>query len=181
MNYSAAVEAILFVAGEAVDVSQLAIALELSLETIHTLVGELIADYQKNGRGIAIVKLENSYQMCSCQAYFPYIQKLYEVPQKKFLSQTLLETLAIIAYRQPITKSQIEDVRGVTADHAVNRLVDYGLVCEKGRLETPGKPLLFGTTKEFLKYFGFTDLAEMPPLEESEQFTIEAYEEVDKL
>ncbi|MDO5389326.1 MAG: SMC-Scp complex subunit ScpB, partial [Clostridia bacterium] len=98
------------------------------------------------------------------------------------LSTTLLETLAIIAYKQPVTKGQIEDIRGVSADHAVNRLVEYGLVCERGRLDAPGKPILFGTTDEFLRYFGFSSIENLPVSEaDTEQLRLEAEAEVEAI
>ena len=93
--------------------------------------------------------------MCMKPQYFEYIQKLYQAPQKFILTQALLETLAIIAYKQPVTKIQIADLRGVNCDHVVNRLMEYGLICEVGRLEAPGRPLLFGTTEEFCVILDF--------------------------
>lgn len=161
-----AMEALLFASGESVTADKLADAIGVNTDEIKDIASSLMLHYEKEGRGISIICLDDSYQMCTNGKYFSYIQKLCKIPQKKMLTQSLLETLAIIAYNQPVTKSQIEAVRGVTADHAVNKLIEYELVCEKGRLNAPGKPLLFGTTQEFLRHFGLEDLGSMPALKE---------------
>lgn len=155
-------EALLFAAGESVDAAVLAGAIDADIESLHEHMRTLTEKYKTEKRGIAIIKLEDAYQMCTNPEYFSYVQKVFAAPAKKTLTQPLMETLAIIAYKQPVTKAQIEEIRGVTADHAVNKLLDYGLVVEKGRLQTPGKPLIFGTSEEFLRFFGFSDLTELP-------------------
>ncbi len=173
-----AAEAILFAAGEAVDIKDIASALEQDTKTMTSIMNELVDDY--SGRGIKIIRVDSAYQMCTQSDYFDYIKKLYQAPKRKVLSTTLLETLAIIAYRQPVTKGQIEEIRGVSADHAVNKLVEYNLVDEVGRLDAPGKPILFGTTDEFLRYFGFKALDNMPELPKiGEQMKLEIQQELD--
>ena len=173
-----AAEAILFAAGEAVEIKNIASALEQDEKIIRSIMKELTDDYEK--RGISIIRVDNSYQMCTRSEYFDCIKKLYQAPKRKVLSTTLLETLAIIAYRQPVTKGQIEEIRGVSADHAVNKLVEYNLVEEAGRLDAPGKPILFGTTDEFLRYFGFNAIDNMPDLPEpGEQLRLEIQQELD--
>lgn len=170
-------EAILFAAGEAVDIKSLASALEQDTKTIKMVMANLADKY--NNRGMQIIQVGESYQMCTNADCFDSIKKLYQAPQRKTLSTTLLETLAIVAYRQPVTKGQIEEIRGVSADHAVNKLVEYNLVQEVGRLDAPGKPILFGTTDEFLRYFGFKNIETMPPLQEtSEQVMQEIQQEL---
>jgi segregation and condensation protein B len=120
--------------------------------------------------------------MCTNPDYYAYVQELLKNPQRKILTQALIETLAIIAYKQPVTKAQIEEIRGVNADHAVNKLMEYRLVVEKGRLDAPYRPILFGTSDEFLKYFGFTNLTSLPDLpEDLTLFQQEAESEVDGL
>ena len=173
-----AAEAILFAAGEAVNIKDLASALEQDIKTMRSIMQELCDDYEN--RGISIIQIDDSYQMCTRDEYFDSIKKLYQAPKRKVLSTTLLETLAIIAYRQPVTKAQIEEIRGVSADHAVNKLVEYELVDEVGRLDAPGKPILFGTTDEFLRYFGFKAVESMPELPEvGEQLRMEIQQELD--
>ena len=162
----AVIESLLFISGEAVPISVLAQTIDMDKATTKAIIRSLSDKYASEKRGIQIVEYENSYQMCTSPQCFDYIRHMYKSPQKQGLTQALLETLAIIAYKQPITKSQIEEIRGVNSEHAVNKLVEKKLVCEKGRLDTPGKPILFGTTKEFLRYFGFTSVKGLPPLDE---------------
>ena len=104
--------------------------------------------------------------MCTAAECFEYIRNMYKSPQRQGLTQSLLETLAIIAYKQPMTRAQVEEIRGVNSDHAVTKLLEKRLICEVGRADPPGKPILFGTSKEFLRYFGFKSIRELPPLEE---------------
>lgn len=112
------------------------------------------------------MEIADAYQMCTAAECFEYIRNMYKSPQRQGLTQSLLETLAIIAYKQPMTRAQVEEIRGVNSDHAVTRLLEKRLICEVGRADTPGKPILFGTSKEFLRYFGFKSIRELPPLEE---------------
>lgn len=156
------IEAILFAGGEAVSVKNIAAATEQDEKTVASVINNMADKYSLEKRGIKIIQVGDSYQMCTNPEYYDYIRKLYQSPARKTLSTTLLETLAIIAYKQPVTKGQIEDIRGVSADHAVNKLLEYGMVEERGRLDAPGKPILFGTTDEFLRYFGFSTLDNLP-------------------
>lgn len=167
IEFEAIIESILFASGESVSVKNLSEAIGQDIKTTKALVNNLSDKYSENKRGIKIIQVGESYQMCTNPEYFSYIRKLYSVPQKKTLSSTLLETLAIIAYKQPITKMQIEQIRGVNSDHCVNKLIEYNLVAEKGRMDAPGKPILLGTTDEFLKYFGFKDIKYLPDINNS--------------
>lgn len=165
-DYEAVIEAALFVAGEAVPLSALADIIEMDKATTKAIAHTLIERYSNENRGMRILEIGDGYQMCTSPSCFESIRKIYKGRERQGLTPVLMETLAIIAYKQPVTKAEIEEIRGVNSDHAVNRLVEKGLVCETGRLETPGKPILFGTTMEFLRYFGFKDLSELPILKE---------------
>ncbi|MCL2874358.1 MAG: SMC-Scp complex subunit ScpB [Defluviitaleaceae bacterium] len=159
--YEKSIEAILFAAGEPVSISDIADALEINESNAQQTVANLAKKYKETNSGILITESDGHYQMHTNPLYFDAIKKLYEKPKKKALTQTLMETLAIIAFKQPISRPQIEEIRGVSADHAVNRLLDLNLVEECGRLNIPGKPVAFGTTREFLRHFGFNNLEEM--------------------
>lgn len=167
----AVVEALLFISGEAVPLSVIAQTVELDKATTKAIIMTLAEKYEKDKRGIRIIEIDQCYQMCTAAECFEFIRNMYQTPKKQGMTQALLETLAIIAYKQPITKAQIEEIRGVSADHAVNKLIEKNLVCETGRLNVPGKPLLFGTTKEFLRYFGFQSTSDLPPFEENEDIS----------
>lgn len=167
----AVVEALLFISGEAVPLPTIAQTIELDKATTKAIIRTLAEKYETEKRGIRIVEIDNAYQMCTAAECFEFIRNMYKSPKRQGMTQALLETLAIIAYKQPITKAQIEEIRGVSADHAVNKLLEKNLICETGRLNVPGKPILFGTTNEFLRYFGFKSTNELPPLQE-EQNTI---------
>ena len=174
------IESVLFVSGEPVPIDKIAGCVNLDLSAARDLILRLSEKYEKDKRGMVIIEIDNSFQMCTNPEYFIYIKSLYEMPKRKVLTQTLIETLAIIAYKQPITKSGIEEIRGVSADHSVNKLVEYNLVCERGRLNVPGRPILFGTTEEFLKYFGLKSLMHLPDISYEDEFiTEEAYREVE--
>lgn len=167
-DYEAVIEAALFVAGEAVPLSALADIIEMDKATTKAIINTLITRYTNENRGMRIIEIGDGYQMCTSPLCFESIRNIYKGKEKQGLTPVLLETLAIIAYKQPVTKSDIEEIRGVNSDHAVNRLVEKGLVCETGRLETPGKPILFGTTTEFLRHFGYKDTSELPILKDPE-------------
>ncbi len=179
-NYKAIVEAILFTMGESVELGRIAEALELEKTEAKKIIEELAADYEKSDRGMKIIELEDAYQMCTKSEMYEYLIRIAKQPKKHVLTDVLLETLSIIAYKQPITKAEIEKIRGVSCDHAVNRLVEYNLVKELGRLDAPGRPLLFGTTEEFLRSFGVQSLDELPMLDQVqiEEFKQEAEEEM---
>ena len=176
------IEAILFTLGEAIELERLAGALDVPESQLQTLMDELIEEYQDDSRGIQIIKLENSYQMGTKSSMYEYLINITHVPKKHVLTDVLLETLSIIAYKQPITKLAIENIRGVKSDHAVNKLVEYNLVCEIGRLDAPGKPIVFGTTEEFLRNFGINSLDELPIInsDKIEDFKAQAFEEAEQ-
>lgn len=177
IKQEAAIEAILFAAGEAVGILKLAECIEQDVKTTRLIIDRLMARYNSQ-RGINILELGDTYQMCTNPEFFSYVGQLVHTEPKKALTQTLLETLAIVAYKQPVTKAQIEQIRGVNADHAVNKLIEYGLVVEKGRQEVPGRPILFGTSDEFLRNFGFSGLSRLPVLDSDyERLRVEAEQE----
>ncbi len=161
-NIKYAVEGILFAAGEPVKSAQLAIALETDTKTIDEAVSLLKDEYNDAHRGFTIINIDDGYQICSRPEYYSYIQVILGEQRRQALSNAAMETLAIIAYKQPITKSGIEYIRGINSDGAVNRLVERGLVEERGRLNAPGRPILFGTTVDFLRCFGLNNLSELP-------------------
>lgn len=176
----AAIEAILFTMGDSVELSKIAAAIEHDEDTTRKIIYNMMDKYDAKDRGIQIIELENSFQMCSKAETYEYLIKVAKQPKKQILTDVLLETLSIIAYKQPITKMEIEKIRGVKSDHAVNKLVEYNLVCELGRLDAPGRPLLFGTTEDFLRSFGVQSLDDLPVMnqEKLEDFKIEAEEEI---
>ncbi len=178
----AAIEAILFTLGEAIELERLAAALDVPENQLQTLMDELIEEYKDDSRGIQIIKLENSYQMATKSSMYEYLINITHVPKKHVLTDVLLETLSIIAYKQPITKLAIENIRGVKSDHAVNKLVEYNLVCEIGRLDAPGRPIVFGTTEDFLRNFGINSLDELPIInaDKVEDFKTQALEEAEE-
>ena len=177
----AAVEAILFAMGDAVETERLAKVLELTTEEITGLLTEMMAEYEEEGRGIRITPLEDGYQLCTKKEYYGELIALAKTPRKITLTDILMETLSIIAYRQPVTKMEIEKIRGVRSDHAVNKLVEYGLVEECGRLDAPGRPILFQTTALFLRHFGISSTADLPPADPAKLARIkeEAVKEAD--
>ena len=178
----AAIEAILFTMGEAVEVSKIAVAIEQDTDTTIKIIHNMMDKYQQESRGIKIIELENSFQMCTKTEFYETLIKVASQPRKYVLTDVVLETLSIIAYKQPITKMEIEKIRGVSSDHAVSKLVEYGLVAEVGRLDAPGRPMLFGTTEEFLRSFGVQSLEDLPDIspEMIESFKEEAEIEVGK-
>lgn len=177
----AVLEAILFTMGEAVETERLASVLEINKKDAHELLMEMKNEYDGTDRGVTLMELEDSFQMCTKQQMYDYLIKIAKTPRKYVLTDTLLETLSIVAYKQPITRAEIERVRGVSCDHAVNRLVEFGLITEVGRMDAPGRPLLFGTTEEFLRSFGVKSLEELPELTalQIEEFKQQAEAEVD--
>ena len=177
----AVIEAVLFTMGESVELDKLALAVDSDKETVRQVIADMMKQYEKEDRGIKVIELENAFQLCTKKEYYENLIKVAKVPKKQVLSDTLLETLAIIAYKQPITKMEIEKIRGVSSEHAVNRLVEYGLCKELGRLDAPGRPMLFGTTEEFLRVFGVQSIDELPVISEDlvEQFKDEAEMELE--
>lgn len=179
-NWETVIEAVLFTMGKSVEVRQLAAAIEQDEETALEAVKRLQKRYDKEKRGMQILELDGSYQMCTRAEYYEHLIRVAATPKKQVLSEVVLETLAIIAYKQPITKMEIEKIRGVKSDHAVNRLVEYNLVYEAGRLDAPGRPALFATTEEFLRRFGVGTTQELPSMnpEMAEELKLEAEEEI---
>ncbi len=172
-------EAVLFAMGGSVELKSLAEAVGQDEETTGKLVRSLADDYDAQGRGMRIIELEHAFQMCTRPEFYENLIRVTAQPRKYVLTEVLLETLSIVAYKQPVTKPEIEKIRGVKSDHAVNKLIEYGLVEEVGRLNVPGRPLLFGTTEEFLRSFGVSSLEELPDAtpEQVEEFKAEAEEE----
>ena len=157
------IEGLLFASGdEGIEAKQIAEAIELETKQVKQLLKELQDDYAKQQRGMQIVEFAGSYQMTTRPEHAPYFQKLAISPTRASLSQAALETLSIVAYRQPVTRAEIEEVRGVNVDRAVHTLVAKGLIQDVGRAEMIGRPILYGTTKNFLDYFGLSSIRELP-------------------
>ena len=164
-----AIEGILFAAGDSVPVERICLTLEQDKETVDAVCQRLADNYSYDRRGIRLVRLENSWQMCSAPEYAEYIRRTLENRKPAKLSQPALEVLAIIAYFQPVTKAYIEQVRGVDSSYTVGLLLERGLICEAGRLAVPGRPIQYRTTKNFLRSFGLANLDELPELPASTQ------------
>lgn len=177
----AVIEAVLFTMGESVSLEKLADVLELDPEETKQIIRQMMDGYEKENRGIQIIELDGAYQMCTKKEMYEPLIKIARQPKKQVLTDVLLETLSIIAYKQPVTRMEIEKIRGVSSGHAVNKLVEYNLVCEVGRLDVPGRPLLFGTTEEFLRSFGVNSIEELPQPqpEQVEEFRHEAEAELE--
>ena len=175
-----AIEAILFTMGESVELSKIAYAIGHDEKTTEKILHQMMDKYNEEDRGVRIIELDGSFQMCTKKELYEYLIRIAKQPKRHVLTDVLLETLSIIAYKQPVTKLEIEKIRGVKTDHAVNKLVEYNLVEEKGRLDAPGRPLLFGTSEEFLRRFGIQSTEELPNLnsEQIETFKAEAEEEI---
>lgn len=161
----AAVEAILFMRGERVGTDELVEILDVPMPELRDIMRELIAEYFQPGRGLQIVPVDDGYLMCTKKEYSDILARAAR-PIRRRLSQAALETLALIAYRQPITRAEIEKIRGVKVDRVINNLLERGLIEEVGVKDTVGKPILYGTTVEFLRLYGLTSLKDLPPLEE---------------
>lgn len=157
-------EAILFTMGDAVETERLAAVIEESKEKTKDLLLEMQKEYEEAERGMTLMELDDSFQMCTRASMYEYLIKIAKTPRKYNITDTMLETLSIIAYKQPITRAEVERVRGVSCEHALNRLLEFGLITELGRMDAPGRPLLFGTTEEFLRSFGVKSLEELPEL-----------------
>lgn len=175
-----AIEAILFYAGDSVLKQRLCEICETDLFTINQSIHRLNESYQNTNSGIEIIEVDKGYQMCTTPKHMQYIQKFNQKPGRNMLTQALLETLAIIAYSQPITRTQIEDLRGVKCEHVLNKLLEYRLIEEVGRLNVVGRPILFGTTHDFLRHFGFRNIEELPQVKEEllQKFQQEVQEEM---
>jgi segregation and condensation protein B len=166
-EYKAIVEGLLFAAGdEGLSLQQIAAVLEIEEEQAQAIIHMLKEEYEQQKRGIQLIELAGVFQLATKKEHAPYLKKLVESPSSASLSQAALETLAIIAYRQPITRAEIEEIRGVKSDKPIQTLIAKALIKEVGRAEGTGRPILYGTTKEFLDYFGLKTLEELPPLPE---------------
>ncbi len=176
----AAIEAILFAAGDSVELSKIAGALGQDKETTKKIIYHMMDEYREENRGIQIIELEEAFQLCTKGELYEYLIRVVKQPRKIVLTDVVMETLSIIAYKQPVTRLEIEKIRGVKCDHAVNKLIEYNLVKELGRLDAPGRPLLFGTTEEFLRHFGVNSLEELPAINpvQMEDFKAEAEKEI---
>lgn len=176
----AVLEGILFAMGRAVPIRQLANAIEQDENTTKKLLHNLMDRLDKEESGIRIIELNGSYQMCTNPDVFEALIQVVKQPKKQVLTNVQVETLAIIAYKQPITRQEIESIRGVKCDHAINKLIEYNLIEEVGRLDAIGRPLLFGTTEEFLRSFGVTSMEDLPVINpvKVENLRQEAEEEV---
>lgn len=176
----AIVESVLFTMGKSVELRQLAAALGTDTERAEAAVRRLQSRYEAGKRGMQITQLEDSWQMATRAEYYENLIRVAATPKKQILTDVVLETLSIIAYKQPITKLEIEKIRGVKSDHAVNKLIEYNLVYEVGRLDVPGRPALFATTEEFLRRFGVGSTKELPEPAPGriDEFRMEAEEEL---
>ena len=165
------IEAIMFAYSDPISIGELnnIINEELSRKEIELMLNSLIDEYRENNRGIQIIKLEDKYQMTTNKDYSSFIKKILEPKKKKSLSQATLETLTIIAYKQPITKVEVEDIRGVKCDKAIQTLLENELIIEAGRLDKIGKPIIYKTTNEFLKLLSIETLEDLPPLQNYEE------------
>lgn len=161
----AAVEGILFAAGDAVPLEKLSEVLTIDRKTLRLLLGNMVINYQNSKRGLILREINGAYQLCTRSEHYCYISKLFEPRQKQGLSQAAYEALAIIAYNGPITRARIEQIRGVNSDSAITRLVERNLIRETGRMDAPGRPMLYETTDEFYRSFGFKSKSDLPVLE----------------
>lgn len=177
----AAISAILFAMGDSVEYEKLSSAIGIPVEETVEIVHKMQEEYESNKNfGLTIVELDGSVQMCSKTDMYEYLIKVAKIPKNMHLSDTALETLSIIAYKQPVTKAEIEKIRGVSCDHPINRLLEFDLITELGRLQAPGRPILFGTTEQFLRSFGVKSIDDLPDIapDRLEEFKKEAAEEI---
>ena len=176
----AVLEAILFTMGDSAEVSKLAEVIGENVRTTKKILEEMQQKYEEENRGIMLAWFDDSVQLCTKPEMYEYLIQIAKDPRKMTLTDTVIETLSIIAYKQPVTRMDIERIRGVSCDHAINKLLEYDLITELGRLDAPGRPLLFGTTEQFLRCFGVKSLEELPELNpvQLEEFKQQAQEEV---
>ncbi len=175
-------EAILFAMGSSVELKQLAAAIGKTPEETRAILAHMQETrYSTPSAGIMLLDLDDAWQLCTKKQYYSSLIAIARTPRKPQLTDTVMETLSIIAYKQPVTKAQIEQIRGVSCDHAVNKLLEYDLIQEVGRLNVPGRPILFATTENFLRYFGVSSTDDLPQLSEVqiEDFKAEAEAEAD--
>ncbi len=179
VNIPYAIEGILFAAGEPVKAAKLAAVLEVTVEEVEEAAKLLSHEYETSLRGVKLIEIDGGYQICSRPEYYVYIQEILGEQRRQALSNAAMEALAIIAYKQPITRGQVEYIRGVNSDGAINRLVERNLIEECGRLDAPGRPILYKTSQNFLRCFGLKNPGDLPELDlsgitpEYEQMEIE--------
>lgn len=179
INIQYAIEGILFATGEPVKASKLAAVLDTDMDSVKEAVRVLKYNYDTEMRGFSIIEIDDGYQLCSRPDYYKYIQEIIGEQRRQALSNAAMEALAIIAYKQPITRGQVEYIRGVNSDGAINRLIERDLIEEVGRLDAPGKPVLFGTSQNFLRCFGLKSAKDLPEFDlseiskEYEQYTLD--------
>lgn len=175
----AIIEAILFTMGESVEISRLSEVIEANKKDTLEILNEMQQEYFEREGGIQMLILDKSVQLCTRKELYEYIIRIAKAPRKITLSESALETLAIVAYKQPITRVEIERIRGVSSHHSIDRLLEYDFIQELGRLDAPGRPILFGTTEQFLRSFGLETLAQMPEMDmdKMEEFKEEAERE----
>ncbi len=169
MNINSILESLLFVSGDGITRKQLSEILEISVEDVEKHITALKDEYEANKRGITIVQYDDYVQMKTAEENFSYVNKLAESKKRLPLSPAALETLSIVAYHQPVTRSSIEFIRGVNCDGPMGKLLERGLIEESGRLDAPGRPILYVTTKEFLRSFGLLSLSDLPDIETLEE------------
>ena len=177
----AVIEAVLFTMGDSVETAKLAELIGETKAKTRSIIYQMKEKLQEAGRGIDIVELGDAFQMCTKTQMYEHLIKIAKTPRKYVLTDSILETLSIVAYKQPVTRSDVEKIRGVSCDHAINRLIEFNLVTELGRLDAPGRPLLFGTTEEFLRRFGIHSLEALPEMNpmQVEEFKQQALQEVE--
>lgn len=168
-NILSALEAMLFAAGDPVEAVKLSEVLEIDLETVTKMLGHLSAMYDERGSGLMLIKIDNKYQLCTREQYSEEVRKLLEIKKNTPLSNAAFEVLAIVAYNKTVTRAFIEQVRGVDCSGSIASLVQKGLIEEKGRLDLPGRPLIYGTTDRFLRCFSLNSLEDLPELPKTEE------------
>ncbi len=179
VNYKSVIESILFASGEAVSAKKISQVLDLPLNWIKEILRDLMDQYNQEGRGIHLIEVNDTYQLTSNRENAPYLEKMFKVSRSKGLTSSALEVLAIIAYKQPITKGEIDYIRGVKSDKALQSLLDRQLIMEKGRLEKIGKPIIYGTTDTFLKTFNFSSIKELPDISQFENYKL--FDQLDEI
>lgn len=184
-NAKPIIEAILFAAGNPVEISDIAMILEWNPEDVQKVLEEMRIELSEGNRGIEIIKVNNAYQLCTKKEYYDYIYPLLDKRGKPNLSNAALETLSIIAYNPQITRAEIEQLRGVSSDATIYKLLEYHLIEDAGKADLPGKPMTYQTTEEFLRLFGVSSLEQLPELprikiDENEQIVIEDIENQQK-
>jgi segregation and condensation protein B len=176
-QYFSIIESLLFVSGEPLKIRDIANIIECSLTYVENLLRELMYIYEEEERGIKLININDEYQLVTKPQNSEFIQKIVKTNVRQSLSQASLETLAIVAYKQPITRVDIDEIRGVKSDSAVTKLIERGLIKESGRLEVPGRPILYNTTEEFLRQFNLENLNALPALE---QFIMDMQDDIEE-